>query len=492
MPSYTTARIIRSTILNRVFDTKVQLLKYEVLKAVIKRAYADKLDTAMYEIPREIIPGPKAEMRCCIYKERAILEERVKMAMGGDASNPNVIETLPIACDECPIESYFVTPACRGCINHRCVEVCPAGAIRIENMHAVIDPEKCRDCGLCAKACPYHAIVDLTRPCVTSCKIGAISIGEDKKAVINNDKCVMCGACAYSCPFGAIADKSYVLELVDILKEAEKSGRKVYALIAPAIVSQFKYAKIEQIVEGIKMLGFHNVIETALGADITLHKEINELKEVDRLTTSCCPSFVMYIEKHFPKLAQYLSHSPSPMVEAAMLIKRTSPDAKVVFIGPCSSKKHEYKLAKTKGAVDCVISFEELQAFLDARDIDVSALPEHPLNNASRFGRIFAKSGGICEGVQALTQNEDMGGKKICPLALNGLEQIKIAMLKMNAGRLPENFIEGMACEGGCLNGSLVLHHGDKNVKDVDRYGEEAKETDIGGSVALYKMSLEG
>ena len=72
------------------------------------------------------------------------------------------------------------------------------------------------------------------------------------------------------------------------------------------------------------------------------------------------------------------------------------------------------------------------------------------------------------------------------------MEQIKIAMLKMNAGRLPENFIEGMACEGGCLNGSLVLHHGDKNVKDVDRYGEEAKETDIGGSVALYKMSLEG
>lgn len=477
--------------MDRIFDTKVQELKYKVLKAVIKRAYDGKLDTAMYEIPREIVPGPKSDMRCCIYKERAVLEERVKMAMGGNPDNPNVIETMPIACDECPIESCFVTPACRGCINHRCVEVCPVGAITIENMHAVIDPDKCRDCGLCAKACPYHAIVDLTRPCVTSCKIGAIRIGEDKKAVIDNNKCVMCGACVYSCPFGAVADKSYVLELVDILREAETSGRKVYALIAPAIVSQFKYAKIEQIVEGIKQLGFHNVIETALGADITLHKEMEELKEVDRLTTSCCPSFVLYIEKHFPKLAQYISHSPSPMVEAAALIKRTSPGAKVVFIGPCSSKKYEYKLAKTKGAVDCVISFEELQAFLDARDIDVSTLPEQPLNNASRWGRIFAKSGGICEGVRELSAKADLGDKKICPLALNGLEQIKIAMLKMNAGRLPENFIEGMACEGGCLNGALALTHGDKNVRDVDRYGTEAKEQTIDGSVSLYKMSLE-
>ncbi len=472
--------------MNRVFDTKVQELKYQVLKEVIRRAYEGDLTTAIYEIPRVIVPGPKSDMRCCIYKERAVLEERVKLAMGGDKDNPNVIETLPIACDECPIDRYFVTPACRGCINHKCMEVCPAGAISIRNMHAEIDPDKCRHCGLCAKACPYHAILELTRPCVTSCKIGAIKIDDEGKAVIDNDKCVMCGACAYSCPFGAIADKSYVLDLVDILKESAVSGRKVYALIAPSIVSQFKYAKIEQIVEGIKELGFHNVIETALGADITLHKDTEEFKKKGRLTTSCCPSFVMYIEKHFPKLVPYISDAPSPMVEAARLIKRTSPDAKVVFIGPCSSKKHEFRLEKTEGAVDCVISFEELQAFLDARGIDVSALPEHPLNNASKWGRLFAKSGGICEGVKNLAAKE---GLEVCPLAVSGLEQIKLAMLKMNAGKLPENFIEGMACVGGCLNGALTLNHGDKNVRDVDKYGAEAKETEIDGSLALYRMT---
>lgn len=478
----------------RVFDTKVQLLKYKVLTKIIKRSYEGGLELAPYEIPKEIVPGPKSDMRCCIYKERAVLEERVRMAMGGDKNNPNIIETLPVACDECPVESYFVTPACRGCINHRCIEVCPASAITIVNKHASIDASKCIECGKCASVCPYKAIIEYTRPCVNSCKIKALSISEDKSASIDNNKCVMCGACVYSCPFGAIVDKSFVLDLVDILKAGQETGDKVYAIIAPAIVSQFKYAKVEQIVEGIKQLGFHQVVETALGADITLYKEINELSEkfaenpAAKLTTSCCPSFVMYIEKNFPQLKKYISSSPSPMIETAALIKRTEPNAKVVFIGPCTSKKYEYKNFGD-GAVDCVISFEELQAFFDARNVDVSKLSGNPLDNASFYGRIFAKSGGIVQGVMDnLPQNLK---DKVCPLALNGLEQIKVAMLKMNVGRLPENFIEGMACEGGCLNGALCLHHGDKNIKDVDKYGSAAKEKSINAAVTLYELSKE-
>lgn len=474
--------------MDRIFDTKVQLLKYKVLKSVIKRAYEGGLELAPYEVPKEIVPGPKSDMRCCIYKERAVLEERVRMAMGGDKTNPNVIEALPVACDECPVESFFVTPACRGCINHRCMDVCPKGAISIAGKQAVIDQSKCIECGKCAKSCPYNAIIEYTRPCVKACKINAISISGDKSAVIDNNKCVMCGACVYSCPFGAIMDKSYVLDCVKMLQDVEVSGKKVYAIIAPAIVSQFKYAKIEQIVEGIKLLGFHQVVETALGADITLGKELEEIKERDKMTTSCCPSFVMYIEKHFPKLVQYISHSPSPMVEAARLIKRTDPTAKVVFIGPCSSKKYEFQLEKTGGAVDCVISFEELQAFLDARGIDVSHLAESPLNNASFYGRIFAKSGGIAQGVTELSKKRGVE-KQVCPLVLNGLEQIRTAMLKLGAGRLPENFLEGMACEGGCINGALCLHHGDKNIIDVDRYGAEAKEHDIEASMNLYNLT---
>ena len=173
---------------------------------------------------------------------------------------------------------------------------------------------------------------------------------ENKKACIDNDKCVACGACVYQCPFGAISDKSLVLDTIDILKKSENNTKyKVYALIAPAIVSQFKYARIEQVVTGIKKLGFHQVVEAALGADITLWHEANEFKEKGLLTTSCCPSFVMFIEKNFPTLAKYISHNPSPMVEAAKLIKASDPTAKIVFIGPCTSKKLEFRMEKTGG-----------------------------------------------------------------------------------------------------------------------------------------------
>ena len=472
----------------RIFDTAVQKLKYDVLKAIIRNEYEHCYDNIYIDIPKEISPGPKATMRCCIFKERAIVQERIKLALGGDKNNPNVVEVIDIACDECPIGGIFVTPACRGCIVHRCQEVCPRDAIQIIDHKAVVDKSKCIECGKCTQACPYGAIIHQKRPFVSSCKVKAITVGEDKKAVIDNKKCIACGACVYQCPFGAIVDKSMIMESIGILKDAEMKGTHVYAVIAPSIVSQFKYAKIEQVVTGIRKLGFHQVVEAALGADITLYHEAEEWKEKGILTTSCCPSFVMFVEKNFPELAKYVSHSVSPMVEAAMLIKRTDPEGKVIFIGPCASKKLEYKLPKTQGAIDSVLSFEELQAFLDARNIDVGSLEETSLDNASFYGRIFAKSGGITQGIADVAK--EMGVEGVKPIAMNGIDECRAALTKLKFNKATENFFEGMACDGGCLNGALCLNHGPKNVVDVDKYGASAKEKTIDNSVKLYKLSL--
>ena len=472
----------------RIFDTAVQKLKYDVLKAIIRNEYEHCYDNIYIDIPKEISPGPKATMRCCIFKERAIVQERIKLALGGDKNNPNVVEVIDIACDECPIGGIFVTPACRGCIVHRCQEVCPRDAIQIIDHKAVVDKSKCIECGKCTQACPYGAIIHQKRPCVSSCKVKAITVGEDRKAVIDNKKCIACGACVYQCPFGAIVDKSMIMESIAILKDAEMKGTHVYAVIAPSIVSQFKYAKIEQVVTGIRKLGFHQVVEAALGADITLYHEAEEWKEKGILTTSCCPSFVMFVEKNFPELAKYVSHSVSPMVEAAMLIKRTDPEGKVIFIGPCASKKLEYKLPKTQGAIDSVLSFEELQAFLDARNIDVGSLEETSLDNASFYGRIFAKSGGITQGIADVAK--EMGVEGVKPIAMNGIDECRAALTKLKFNKATENFFEGMACDGGCLNGALCLNHGPKNVVDVDKYGASAKEKTIDNSVKLYKLSL--
>lgn len=473
--------------MEKVFDTKVQELKYEVLREIIKCAYDEDMSGVYTDIPKKIVPGPKASMRCCIYKERAILQERIKLALGGDKNNPNVVEVIDIACDECPIGGIFVTPACRGCIVHRCQNVCPKDAITIVDHRAVVDKDKCIECGKCTQACPYGAIIKQQRPCVASCKVGAISMDDDKKALIDDDKCIACGACVYQCPFGAISDKSLVLEVIDILKKSDNNKNyNVYAVIAPAIVSQFKYARIEQAVTGIKKLGFHQVVEAALGADITLYHEANEFKEKGLLTTSCCPSFVMFIEKNFPTLAKYISHNPSPMVEAAKLIKASDPTAKVIFIGPCTSKKLEYHLPKTEGAIDSVLSFEELQAFFDARGVDITTLGDTPLDNASFYGRIFAKSGGIAQGVKEM--GEKYGAEGINPVYMSGIDACKAELTKLKFNKSVYNFFEGMACDGGCINGALCLSHGPKNAADVDRYGAEAAEKTIENSVNLYKL----
>ncbi len=472
------------------FDTYVQQLKYEVLEEVIRKAYNDDLVNCYKDIPKKISPGPKPIARCCIYKERAVLEERISLALGGNKDNPNSVEVIDIACDECPVDGPFVTPACRGCIVHRCVEVCPKNAITIVDHKATIDKDKCIECGMCTKVCPYSAIIMQKRPCINACKVNAISIDENKKAVIDNEKCISCGACVYQCPFGAISDKSFVLDAVDILRKSDDNKNyKVYAVIAPSIAGQFDNANPYQVVTAIMKLGFHQVVEAALGADITLHHEAKEFKEKGLLTTSCCPSFVMYIEKHFPELVKYISSSVSPMVETAMLIKRNDPTGKVIFIGPCTSKKMEYRLEKTQGAIDCVISFEELQAFFDAKEIKLEEMEETVLDNASFYGRIFAKSGGIKQGLAKVA--EDIGVTDLKAVAMSGIEECKINLLKLKMGKSLDNFFEGMACDGGCLNGALCIHHGPKNAIAVDKFGKEAKEQDISNSVRLYEMGLE-
>lgn len=471
----------------RKFDTKVQHLKYKVLREVARLAWDDNLERAI-DLPQQIMPGKTPTMRCCVYKERAILAERVKMAMGGDPDKKNVIQVIDIACDECPMGGYEVSDACRGCLAHRCEDVCKRGAITFDkHQKAHIDKSKCVECGACAKVCPYSAITNHKRPCVSACKVKAISTNEEKAASINDDKCISCGACVYQCPFGAITDKSFILDAISLLKQSKETGNKVYAVVAPSISSQFVYAKLGQVISGIKELGFFTVVEAALGADMVAWTESQELIEKGVLTSSCCPAFVTYIKQNFPDLQKYISHNPSPMVAIAKYIKSTDPEAKVVFIGPCTAKKMEYQQENSREYVDCVLTFEELQALFDSRDLDLSQLSEDVLDNASYFGRIFARSGGLSDAVnQALKeQNSDF---EVKPVACDGIEACRMALLKLSKGVLPGNFIEGMACIGGCIGGAGCLTHGEKNKAEVDKYGKEAYEKTIADAISTVHM----
>jgi iron only hydrogenase large subunit-like protein len=282
-------------------------------------------------------------------------------------------------------------------------------------------------------------------------------------------------------------DKSFILDAIELIKNSDDNKNyKVYALVAPSISSQFTYAKLGQVISGLKELGFFTVVEAALGADMVAMAESKELAEKGFLTSSCCPAFVSYVKSAFPQLAEHISHNLSPMAALAKYIKETDEGAKVVFIGPCTAKKAEAQLEHAKPYVDVVLTFEELQALYDSKDVDITTLGEDVLDNASYFGRIFARSGGLCDAVaQSLKeQNIDF---QVNPVVCDGIEECRMALLKKSKNALPNNFIEGMACVGGCIGGAGCLTHGEKNKKQVDEYGREALEKTITDAISVLK-----
>ncbi|MDD4689684.1 MAG: 4Fe-4S dicluster domain-containing protein [Eubacteriales bacterium] len=471
----------------RKFDTKVQHIKYKVLREVARLAWNDTLLESITDIPEIIVPGNEAKMRCCVYKERAILSKRVKLAMGGDTRNRNVIEVIDIACDECPTGGYEVTNACRGCLAHRCEDVCKFGAISFDReQKAHIDKSKCKECGACSKVCPYSAITHNERPCKKACKVKAISIDEKQAAKIDNDKCISCGACVYQCPFGAISDKSYILDVISEIKNSNNSKNyKIYAVVAPSISSQFTYANLGQVISGIKQLGFYTVVEAALGADMVAAAESKELADKGFLTSSCCPAFVAFIQQNYPDIMPYVSHNLSPMATISKYIKETDKDSKIVFIGPCTAKKAEAQLEAVQPYVDHVLTFEELQALFDSRDLDITSLDEGILDNASYFGRIFARCGGLADAVAQGLKEQNVTDFELKPVSCDGIEECNRTLLMKSKNVLDANFIEGMACVGGCIGGAGCLTHGAKDKNEVDKYGKLAYEKTILDAISV-------
>ncbi len=475
----------------RKFESNVQYIKYLVNREITERFINGTLDSSLDEIAEKLVPGPKPATRCCIYKERHIIKERAKNAIYPQTKE-NVISILHDACDECPVNRFMITEACRGCLGHRCQEVCPRNAIFMVNHHAYINQELCIECGRCKEVCPFNAISDVKRPCIRSCEIGAIQIDENKKAVIDDSKCVSCGACVHQCPFGAIVDKPFVLDVLNLLKESENNTKyKVYAVVAPAISSQFTNARIEQVITGIEKIGFYHAVEAALGADIVSYHEAHEfaetIEEMKWKTTSCCPAFVDYVSKKFPELMDHVSKTVSPMVATARLIKSLDEDAKIVFIGPCTAKKMEIKKDDIKDAVDLVITFEELQAMLDAMNIELEKCEDSMLDNASFYGRLFARSGGVSEAVKQVVGHEKFN-VEFKPVAADGLDACTKILRLAKAGKLDGNFIEGMACKCGCIGGAASLSHGPKDVTQVDKYSALSKEKNSIDAIRVFDI----
>lgn len=469
----------------RIFDTKVQEIKYKVLCEVSKQTWEGQDSFAVFnDIASVIVGKDEPTIGCCIYKERAIVAERIRIALGGKKEDTNIVEVIDIACDECPEAGHVVTDLCRGCLAHRCMDACKLGAITHDhNQKAKIDKSKCVECGKCAAVCPYNAINNFIRPCERACKAKAIHMGETGAATIDSNKCTSCGSCVYKCPFGAAVDKSFIVDAINIIKESRKEpGFEVYAIMAPAVASQFKYASFGQVITAMKKVGFDVVMETALGADMVAPLEAEELIEKGFLTTSCCPAFVKYIENNYPQLVDKVSSNLSPMAQLGKYIKEKDPKAKVIFVGPCTAKKAEREKEAVRPYIDCVLTFEEIQALIDSMNINIENLEETVLDEASNFGRQFALSGGVANAVkEAISElageqgSESKAAKfEFNPVLCDGIDKCKTVLLQASKGVLKNNFIEGMACSGGCIGGAGCLTHGEKNKDAILKYSEKA------------------
>lgn len=460
----------------QIFETRIQEIKTSVLTEVARLTWEDKLGygTNLLDIPEKIIPGNKPNHRCCVYKERAIVQNRVKMALGGEKTNPSIVEVMPVACDECPVTEITVGPSCRGCLATRCQHACPKDAIQFINNRATIDHNKCVSCGLCLSACQYSAIIKTQRPCERTCPAKAISMDENKKATIDPNSCISCGICVNQCPFGAIQDKSWITDAINMIRGSQTWGYKTFAVIAPSIVGQFAPATYKQMVAGLKKLGFHGVSEVALGADMVADQESDELLEKGVLSSSCCPGFVGYVKKKHPELNDLVSHTPSPMVTIGLHIKEKHSDAKVIFIGPCIAKKKEVLLGRAMHSIDCALTYEELFALFQSKEIDLCSLEEEELDEASPYGRNFARSGGVAQAVAQILKEKN-AAFDLRPLPCNGIAECEKALTRYRAGKLEENFIEGMACEGGCVQGAGCLVRSPKNKMLVEKHAKEAE-----------------
>ncbi len=444
------------------------------------RAFDDgTLEQELDQIPIKLRPKDGNSSRCCIYHDRAVLKYRLMALLGfsceeekdearslasykQEADQRKSIEKKPVltvcsaGCSGCPDSKFMVTENCRGCFARPCTFNCPVSAVSMIGQTSHIDQSKCIKCGKCMQVCPFHAIVKTSVPCEEACPVGAIRKNEHGRAEIDFEKCVFCGKCFAACPFSAIMEKSQIL---DVLNQLKKRESKVVAMIAPSAYSQFP-GTIEQLFTAIKQLGFDDVMEVALGAELTTAHEAREFQEKmaagqKLMTTSCCTAYVNLVHRHLPDFAKYVSSTPSPMKYAAELVRKESPDAITVFIGPCIAKRME---ALYTDLVDYVLTFEELGAILAGRKIDIMTQEAWKLTHpADELARNYAHSCGVSDAVLADLM-KDQPDFKLNSKFINGIDKKTLMQLKLFAsGKIPVNFLEVMACNGGCINGPCSL-----------------------------------
>ena len=326
--------------------------------------------------------------------------------------------------------------------------------------------------GIC-KDCGDNACKDL-------CKHEAAIYRRNEGPVIDNNQCISCGECVVRCDFGALADKIQFIPLVNLLKDKNAT---VFAAVAPAITGQFgDDVTMGKLRTAFKLLGFADMVEVALFADILTIREALEFSNLVKtekdffLTSCCCPVWFNMTKKGYPEMYKHMSPSVSPMIASGRFLKRLYKGAKVVFISPCIAKKAEINEPELKGAIDFVINFREMAEVFSALDIDLKSLPPDEKDQASMGGRLYARTGGVSFSVKTVVNRlEPRRVIKLKAKKVDGVKNCKKILDDLSKGTdINANFIEGMGCSGGCVGGPRTNIDVEKATKCVNEFGEDS------------------
>ena len=482
----------------RIVESQIGDIRRRVFSEVARLGYEGGDYKRIDELPYKMLPGEVSTYRESIFLERAIIGERLRLAIGLplraidehtsissgiEASaidhkyyDPPLVNIIKFACHACP-DKFMVTDACQGCLAHPCVEVCPKGAVSMKNGRSVIDEEKCIKCGRCEEVCFYQAIVHLKRPCAQACGIDAIGSDVHGRADIDYDKCVSCGMCIVNCPFGAISDKGQIFQLIHSIN----SGDEVVAMLAPAFVGQFgPKVTPEKLVAALKALGFSKVAEVAQGADLCAIEEAHDFlekvpEELPFMATSCCPAWSAMAKKQFPEIAHCISMALTPMVLTARILKEENPNCRIVFIGPCAAKKLEASRRSVRSNVDFVLTFEELMGMFEAKGVvpaEMEPDPE-PFGRASVAGRNFPVGGGVAKAVVEVLR-ELQPEREVRTVSADGLRACRTLLKEAAAGKHNGCLLEGMGCPGGCVAGTGTILPAKKGKPLVERFAKSS------------------
>ncbi|MGC4019158.1 MAG: [Fe-Fe] hydrogenase large subunit C-terminal domain-containing protein [Muricomes sp.] len=335
-----------------------------------------------------------------------------------------------------------------------------------QNYASVIFNEPCEEC-------------EYERACQNSCIFDAIEDGEDGSLRINPDLCTGCAACVDACKAEKITASKDVLPAMKAVREAEGP---VYMMVAPAFLGQFtRDVTPGKLRTAFQALGFTGMLEVALMADILTLKEALEFDkhvlEVGdyQLTSCCCPVWIAMIRKIYHELMPHVPGAVSPMVACGRMIKLLHPDAVTVFAGPCMAKKSEAREPDIAGAVDYVLTFQEVKDIFEAADIRPEEMTDNEKEHSSRAGRIYARTGGVSEAVSETTLQLRPDRKiKVQPEQADGIPACREMVKRIQNGETQANFFEGMGCRGGCVGGPKAIADREEGRRCVDEYGDSA------------------